>query len=97
MDKTELKEKRKEVVLKLSKLFGLAVATKYEDLPKDVKDFYSHYRYTELLRPLVCFEYRKKEISMAVLARKYRISERQIRYMIKIGDNILNNKNKTEE
>lgn len=71
---------RKKVVVKLADLYGLASVHHYWELPMIVKDFYSFFSYTELIRPLV-YKDRKKGLSFSIIARKHGLTIRQIQHM----------------
>lgn len=77
-DKTELHPNREKVIIRLAKLQGITAA-KYDDLPGDLRLFYSHFKYVDLIRPLLSID-RERGMSYGQLAVKYQVTKRTIEW-----------------
>lgn len=52
-------------------------------IPFDIRRLYLYFSYKELIRPLVRYDYVKKEMSLRAIAMKYDVSKDTIAWMIK--------------
>lgn len=71
--------KRKIVILKLARMHGIKAA-KFEDIPDAFRVFYSHYKYVDLIRPLLTSDRIKYQSTYGQLAIKYGVSKRTVEY-----------------
>lgn len=71
--------KRKEVILKLARMHGIKAA-KYDDIPEAFRAFYSHYKYVDLIRPLLTSDRIRLDLSYGQLAIRYGVTKRTVEY-----------------
>jgi hypothetical protein len=72
---------REKMILKACHRFRMSEVEEYRQLPFGIKQFFSGLPYMSIVRPLVLYDRQRKGYSYPQLARIYKITKTQVRYI----------------
>lgn len=84
--KIPMNDERKAIILELCSKLGVK-RENYDDLPEQMKEFYSHFSYEDLCFPLVKAQAdqnmkRRGRHYYNEIARRYKLTKRKVQYMV---------------